>query len=418
MSEELFSLLQRSSLASCSAIVVLGILGCGETEPSLRPAAVAVPPHEHLTGDDCLAFVNSLTQAAESMDLEALSWMIDYDAIIDRATTPSLGSEEFNEFFRLRTFRDLAGATGVPTAIVTLMKEGGEFRCLQIYTDGGSQRAVFRLLVQGRPSLDYFEFELAPHSNERSLITDYWFARTGEMVSESVRRRYRMEATVMSKVLAREELTETDLQLIRAIGKIGEMALSLMAGDAQRALDIYDELPTAFQREKFVLLNRLDAATQLGGTAYVEAMEAIASTLVNDPCLDFLLVDHYAHRRQFDKMRTAIDRIDKRVGGDPYQDARRALSYFLEKKYELARDFAQKALDVEDTLHLPHRIVLLVALEEKDFDEVCRLLPNMLGKGIVTLSDLETGTAYAEFRVSSQYQEWLRQTDAERPLPK
>jgi len=147
-------------------------------------------------------------------------------------------------------------------------------------------------------------------------------------------------------------------------------------------------------------------------TEYDEALQAIEAALPGDPCLDFVLVDYYSARRQYDKLRAAIDRLDARVGGDPQQDARRALSYIPEKNYKLARKYAQKAIEAEDSLFLPYIVLLQIGLEEKDFDEVSRVMMLMEEKSLMEFPDLTTVPAYAEFVKSPQYQAWLTKVKA------
>jgi hypothetical protein len=79
------------------------------------------------------------------------------------------------------------------------------------------------------------------------------------------------------------------------------------------------------------------------------------------------------------------------------------LSYLQEKKYKLAREYAQKAIEVEDTLLLPHCVLLQSALEGRDFNEASRLLTIMEEKSLMTFADLTTIPAYADFVKSPPY---------------
>ncbi len=180
------------------------------------------------------------------------------------------------------------------------------------------------------------------------------------------------------------------------------------SGDGRGALEIYARLPAEFQHDKTVLLTRVEAAHLLGGKEYDDALQAVRSAIPGDPCLDFILVDYYSAHHQYEELRAAIDRLDRRIGGDPYQDARRAVSYMQEKRYRLARKYAQKAINAEDTLLLGYCVLLQTALAERDFDEARRLLTVMEEKSLMRFSDLTTVPAYAEFVKSPQYQTWLK----------
>ena len=401
-------LAERGIVPFFVTLVLLWTSGCAEKQQGSDVAVAAMPSPGQLTDEDYLKFANFLEKAAQSGDVEAFTRAIDWDAIISRATTPSVGSKEFNEFFVLTTMRDVIGSYGIAEKTVALVKDGGEFRCLRVHTVEGTKRLVFRLLVPKKPALDYFEFELARRADGRVLVSDYYVFRIGETISQAIRRKYRSIATVAQKVLERNELSAQEMAFAENHRKFLEMEACSCAGDGQRALEINAQLPAAFQKEKFVLLTRLEAANLVGGKAYDDAMEAIRSALPDDPCVDFVLVDYYTSHQQYDELRAAIDRLDRRIEDDSYQDARRALSYLQEKKYKLAREHGQKALDAEDTLLLAYCVLLQCAIEEKDFDEVSRLLTVTEEKAVTTVSDLTTIPIYAEFVKSPQYQSWLK----------
>lgn len=399
--------LYRKAVRLAVGMALLGTVGCAEKTPDDSAAAKA-PSVSEITDDDCRAFAKDLEEAARSGNIDAFNRAIDWDAILARATTPPEGSKEFNRLFISVTMRDLAEACGLAARVADSVKNGGEFRCLRIHAKGGSKRAVFRLMVPQKSSLDYFEFEIVRRSDGTVAASDYYTFRTGEMVSQTVCRQYRFIAPSASKAVARISLTPKDLSIAENNRKISDMQISAHAGDGRRALDIYAELPVALQNDKTVLLTRLDAANLLGGRDYEDAMQAIQSALPGDPCLDFVLVDYYLFHNEYEKLRAAIDRIDLQIGGDSYQDARRALSYMQEKNYKLAREYAQKALQAEDSLLLPYCVLLQSALEERQFDEVSRLLTVMTEKSLMTFPDLTTIPVYAEFVKSPEYQKWLK----------
>jgi tetratricopeptide (TPR) repeat protein len=391
-------------------LALVWTIGCTEKTPSDDRDAGMVASVGQPTDDDYLKFAKFLERTARSGDIAAFNQAIDWDTIISRATTPIEGSKEFNALFASATKRDLMGTSGITAAIAELVREGGEFRFLRIHTIEGTKRLLFRMLVPAKPALDYFEFELARRADGKVVATDYYVFRSGELVSQTVRRHYRSIASAASKAVGRSKLSRQEMDLAENNRKVSEMQACSHAGNARLALEIYAQLPAALQNEKTVLLTRLEAANMVGGKQYDEAMQALRLAIPDDPCLDFVLVDYYSARHQYDEVRAVIDRLDARIGGDPYQDARRALSFLEEKKYKLARDHAQKAIAAEDTLLLPYFVLLQIALEEKDFEEVARLLTVVEGKSLMTFPELTTISAYAEFVKSPQYQTWLKKT--------
>jgi tetratricopeptide (TPR) repeat protein len=387
----------RRAVVLVIAVSIACVIGC-DKEPTHSP---------QLSDDDYLAFAKLMEKAARAGDVAAINQVIDWDAIVTRAMTPSAGSDEFDARFLSATKRDLVSTYGIALAITELMKQGGEFRCLRIHMVDGAKRALFRLLLPRKPSLDYFEFELARRGDGVVRATDCYTFRTGDMISEAVRRYYRWIAPAGSKSMARRTLTAQEIDVLDNDRKIRDMEAYSHAGDGRRALEIYAQLSAGIRNEKGVLLTRLEAANFLHGKAYDEAMQAIRSALPGDRCLDFVLVDYYVAHQRYDDLQAAIDRLDRRLGGDPQQEARRALGYMLQKKYQLAREHAKTAIASEQTLLLPYCVLLQSALEEKSFDEVRRLLTVMEEKSLTEFPDLATVPAYAEFVKSPEYQTWL-----------
>ena len=248
---------------------LLCLLGCAEKK--LGDDRATAPPAVQPTDDDCLKFAKLLEKAAKSRDVAAFNQMIDWEAIVSRATTPPEGSEAFNEMFMLQTKRDLMNPSyGIAATTAKLIGEGGDFRCLRIHTMDGAKRVVFRLLAPKKPSLDYLEFVLARRADGAVIANDYYTFRTGEMVSQHIRENYRQIASATSKVLQRSKLTRDESDLVANIRKVSEMEAFAASGDGRRALEIYAQLPETMRNEKGALLTRLSAANSLGtgGTEY------------------------------------------------------------------------------------------------------------------------------------------------------
>ncbi len=391
-----------------SGFALLCTVGCTDSKPCNNRANAAILFDERPTDDDCRRFAKSLEKAAQSSDVAAINQAIDWDRVIHHATTPSEGTKEFNNIFILTTKRDLRGKGGIGANIARLTTEGGEFRYLRTHTKEGKIFILFRLLIPKKPALDYFDFEVAKLNDGTVAAIDYFVYRNGETISHSIRRRYQSIASAASKALARSELTQQEMDVAENSQKVSEMTACSDTGDGRRALEIYAQLPIAFQNEKNALLARLAAAHLVGAKEYDDALQAIRSAIPDDPCLDFILYDYYLSHHQYENLRAAIDRLDSQLGGDSCLDARRALSYVQEKNYKLARKYAQKAIDAEDTLSLPHYVLLQSSLEEKNFDETRRLLIVMQEKSLMTIPDLTALPAYAEFVKSSQYQTLLK----------
>jgi hypothetical protein len=386
------------------SLLLFGAFGCTDNQSGKKP-----PIGETFSEQECRNIAESIEYAVESHNSDIFSGMFDWDEIIRRATTPSEGSKKYNQMFVKFKKRNLSGENGFASRIIGHVKQGGEFKYLRNRTKEGTKWLLFRLWIPERSSLDYFDFELDKLADGTFRISDYYRYRNGWTQSESLRRGYLRNADAGSRVLEKNDLSEEEMSFAENNKKIEQMNEFCSAGNGQRALDIYAELPAALQKEKSVLLCRLEAASYLGGAIYDDATIAARDALPNDPCLDFALVNYYYTHNEGDKYRAAIDRIDKKIDGDAYLDALRAIGYFQEKNYKLAREFAQKAIDVEDKSLVAYIILLQTALAEKDFDEVSKLITIMEEKSIMTFPDLTTEPIFADYMKSPQYEKLLNE---------
>jgi tetratricopeptide (TPR) repeat protein len=397
----------RRSWFRLAALLVLA-LGCGHIESADRRGNDPPPVDDASFNVGCRELIKELEQAAVARDIDAFNRCIDWRETVRLAATPRRGSEDFNEWYATTTFEDLTGKFGLAAEVIEMVSGGGEFRCLRTHAIDGEQRALFRLLVPVKASLDYLEFVLARRSDGSVCAVDCYSIRTGELTSERERRRYQSIAPVLSRLLAGEEPSEDDRRFIEDTRIYAEMEAHAYAGNNREALACYEKMSPVFQQQKTVLFQRLEAANSLGGEEYAKAMQAVQSALPSDPSLDFILLDYFFAHRQFDEMRLAIDRIDRRIGGDPQQDVRRAISYMAENNHERARMFAQKAISAEPSLFLPYCLLLRVAASEQEFAEAIRLLTAIDEQFGTDALELTADPLYDEFLKSPQYQEWLK----------
>lgn len=392
-----------------AVIILLGTVGCGKKSAGNNVSDVTVQKADEPTDEEYKEMAGALEKAAKDGDIDAFNQLIDWDGIIARALKPSKAYKEFDEVFAASTKKNIRN--DIAAKIIKLVKEGSQFRCLRIHTREGKKCILFRLMNSSKPSLDYFEFEPARQANGKVLVNDCYSYRSGETNTQRIRDHYLFLAPTASEASRRGKIEESVYDLAEHERHISEMAAFTDAGDWQSALRLYDLLPNAIQNTKYVLLTRLAAATQAGGQEFEDALNALHTALPNDRCWDFFHFDYYLAKHQYAETRAAIDRLDKQLGGDSYQDARRSLTYYMEKNYKQAREFAQKSIDAEDNVLLPYALLLQTALAEKNFDETARLLIAMEAKSLMKFpEDLTTVPVYAEFVESPQYQTWLKRT--------
>jgi hypothetical protein len=150
-----------SRLTVCVLVLIsVGTNAHGKADETKQPAAETSSGLKDIPDAEYRKIADSLEKAVLSGDRDSVNELIDWEAIVTRALTPSEAYEDYDKEFRSATLRDLKNENGLAAGIIKLTKEGSRFRCLRIRSRGGKKCLLFRLLDSEKLSLDYFEFEL------------------------------------------------------------------------------------------------------------------------------------------------------------------------------------------------------------------------------------------------------------------
>lgn len=240
-----------------------------------------------------------------------------------------------------------------------------------------------------------------PGSQVRAL--DFYSYTSGERISKTVRRIYLPAAANQSRNILDKLLTgESDL--VKASPKITELTGAIRNGKPKEALAIYASLPPGAQKEKAFMLLRLQAAQAANDdTLYLAAMDDLAKTFPNDPCVDLITIDALVMRKEYGKTLAALQRLDKRVGGDPYLKVLQANILAEEGKEDEAAKLVQAAIDAEPTLRGAHYTRLGIANAQQKFGEMVRFLGEYEAAFHEGIEGIETTPDYASFAASAEY---------------
>ena len=179
-------------------------------------------------------------------------------------------------------------------------------------------------------------------------------------------------------------------------------------GQHEKALQIYDQLPSELQRDKNVLLIRLRAAQAVGEAAYAEAVRDLRAVHPDDPCIDLYGITCFLQKKDFAQALASINRVEKSLGDAPYANLLRAYVHQNAGNWPAAQKAAEAAVAAEPTLADAHWILVLVSLQEKRHAETLQRLREIERRFAPEFPDFTSIPDYAEFVKSPQYQEWLQ----------
>ncbi len=357
-------------------------IGCKQANP---PAPKPTPP----TTAEAEVFAKELARHASPCDAAALEPLFDLDQMITRALAGRKMSRGEADGFRRGLSRSPLGNLG---KTMCQWLEGSSYTYLRTLNIDGTPRPLFRLL--GDDGFNYHQLEL-DKQGRGIRVADISILATGESLSETMRD-------------LRDSLAESDN--VTELGAAMKRIQSLTDDKHPReALDLLRTLPADVRASKMVLTVEIQLARSLGDDAgYLEVIERYAKSFPNDPSLDFVRIDSDVLHKQYDAELAAIDRIDKRVGGDPYLDVMRAGAYLELHQPAEAIARARKATEREATMKDAWWMLLSAQAAGKDFTGAIATLEVLRDKFGVRVDPASLGAdeRFQELVGSKDYRAW------------
>jgi hypothetical protein len=393
--------------------IVLAAVGCAD-KSTKAPAAVKLvyQPNRHHDGppisdQESASFAEKMVAAMRVGDVAAAHALLDLDAAIESAMA-GIELPANKKAGLIKGFKDGFGRTGgLLTEVGQKVAAGGTFDHLRTRTIEGERRALFRLVLPDEGGINYLEFPLARRPSGAVLAPDVYVFLSGEFFSQTIRRLILPVAAHENRGLL-ERLQGEESEFVKSLGKLQQMAEQLRSQNAKGAMDTYRSLPASVRNEKPTLLVRLQAAQQLGEEEYAAAIEDIRRLYPKDASVDFVSIDAYLLKREFDQALGCVDRLDKAVDTDPYLNVLRANIHIAADDLAAARKAAETAAGAPQPHRDAHVTLIRVALAENRHDAARGHLETLLDKFGLDLGELTGAPEFAEFVKSPEHAKWLK----------
>lgn len=153
---------------------------------------------------------------------------------------------------------------------------------------------------------------------------------------------------------------------------------------------------------------RFNAATRKGWDSpeYAEALADFERFFPGDPSVEFILIDQYMMRKQYDKLHAALDAIDQAVGIDAHLLFLRGATWRMAGDPVKATAALEKAVAAEPARHNPHAALLDLALEQKDWPAVSRYLTRLDTATTLSADRIVALPSYAPYRGTDECRAW------------
>jgi predicted Zn-dependent protease len=297
-------------------------------------------------------------------------------------------------------------SNSLANALVDTVKKGGGFRLLRLRKVNGKPLALYRVTPDSG-GVNYLELELErrPNGSVRAVEVEPYLS--GEPLSATARR-LAVRAAAEAKMGFIDKLAGKEGEFIKHAPKFKLMTEHLQKGEHQKVLEIYAALPPSLQQEKTALLQRLTAAQGVDDARYQAAMADFEKWHPKDPSLDLVAIDHSFMAKKWDKVHAAIERLDKRVEGDPYLAVIRASTYMQEDKFAEARKVLDVSIAAEPKLAAAWWARVEVAMKTNDHADTAKQLDGVARALEIKLDGVATSPEYATFRASKPGKAWLK----------
>jgi hypothetical protein len=397
--------------------ILLSALACNKGA-DVPEVATPAPPVKSLgppvTEDEARQFAEQLSQALKAGDTLKTERLLHMMDLFDRLVSDlGLSARDRRDF--------VAGAlegmrrNGFGQQIQKLIADGGSYKLLRVRTVGGQARALFRM-VSSEGALNYQEFLLARFPDGVGM-EDVYIHATGEPLSQSTRR---LLLPALAGGLGGVRLKGMDDEYMKSMATFGSMTQAVRQGRFVEATAHYNRLPQKLRDDKFVLVIYMQALLpqgEAGDNEYLAVLEKFRKRYPDDVAAEFISIDYFFLKKQYDKVLKALNRLDTAVGGDPYLDGMRAAAWVEVKRFGEARAAVERAIKAEPTIVNAYGIRLIISLRERKYADTLEWLKKLVQTCGVPMDDLPGNPEYAGFVQSPQYQEWLAWYRA-RPMKK
>jgi tetratricopeptide (TPR) repeat protein len=242
-------------------------------------------------------------------------------------------------------------------SILRGMGEGGRYRRIRAARLGGQPAAIFRTVTESG-SFDYHGWLVTPDKQGDFKLIDVHLFVLGQSMSSIIRE------VVSEKTGAARAARCPRVSLMMKLREARD------AGDEARAAAVLDE---------------------------VEKLPP------DDPARGSILLDRLIAKRRFEEAKSALEEMDRRVGGDPYLWALRGNILFLEGKTELAKTEIGRAVTADPSLEEGYLALIGISLKERRFKDTVRWLTAMRDVAGAEIASLESVPEHAEFIRSPEY---------------
>jgi tetratricopeptide (TPR) repeat protein len=352
-----------------------------------------------------LAVAEALQTAVTEQDQAALDDLFDKEEFMNLIIIEDGSTKlaRFNEGFKSK----LVDRSVLSTMILQQAStEDFAYEPVRVYFDKKEPHIIFRLSVAN--GINYHDFLLKKSKGNYKIIDAYIYL-SGEYISATFKRLYIIASKDYLPPSISAGLPDFQLEEIMQVANAKQL---VDQGHYKEAAEMMSGLGADIRKEKIFALMELLIKANMEEEDYLQAMVDYKSLFPEDPSIDLVSLDYLLLQEKFEEGLAAIDRLDERLGGDPYLDIYRGSFYYSLDNYSKAtvlfQRFTQNFPDDTDGWDS----LINVYIEDKKYAEALGVFDVLIEKYGLGKSDMavfiEEEPTYADFIKSEAYKNWLK----------
>lgn len=309
----LFSLLPSVSsfrrMLSAGVSVVLALTGAAQSSVDLTETQLT----ERLAHED-----SNLSKSVKAIELtvtagntKLLVSLIDTDAVLETATAKVGGNETATVRKIFSDGTKQAWTNNNPANDYA----GNLFRFLRVRSFEGRAGLLFRAENE-TGNINYYLFVMGEPNAGEYRIQDIFTFGLNEFASTALRRTFLHLVASFASPAEAAKLSPIGQAYVDHLQDIANMNRCIRDGKYAQAVGLWQGLPPAVQKERSVLMLRIDAAERISAHDRSEAMEEWLKTYPDEMGLPLKIADYYMSQNRWSDAQTLLGKVVKVVGGD------------------------------------------------------------------------------------------------------
>lgn len=351
---------------------------------------------------DYNGFAIELEKSLNEHNPDFFNQHFDFKTIINNIVNSIEVPDDYRKGFEMGMQANL----NVGKTLVKLLGQDGAIKLLNVKMSP-QPTAFYR--VASSEGINYVEMYLAPSDNktEKVKIKDFYIYQGGLIFSATLQRLYYSPLAGKLDSIKIDKAPAVEQAFIRNFSKIDTLTGLAEEKKYQEALALYKTMPKELQKDKMMQVMKLNIAHEAGEEAYKSATKEYRKLFPDDCGLEYMQMNMaMMGHNDTTKLFSAIDALDKRIGGDPYLNIIRSdISYSFNNTVQ-ARSYLEKAIKTDPELEDGYWRLIGLLIDAGKYDDAVSYFPEMQKRFKVNPANFLPRDQYNAFWQAESYKKW------------